>query len=103
MKSHSFGCVCQPKFLAESLNFLVFEKYFYTASGIGILPAGLAADATPMNSFPIITSAKEMEEMEIEFSPRIKKWDRIVCIDCLVQIRIKTKRMCSSQLILCFC
>ena len=75
VKSHSFGCVYQPKFLAESLNFLVFENYFYTASGIGLLPAGHAADATPTNTFPIITSAKEMEEAAESVCST--KWDQV--------------------------
>ena len=61
-KSVSFGCVYQPRFLAESLNILVFENFYYMASGIGIMPAGHAPDAKPSNSFPLVTSISEMEE-----------------------------------------
>jgi hypothetical protein len=62
IKSRSFGCVYQPKFLIDSLNFLVFENYYYVASGIGIMPSGHAPEATSTNAFPLITSVKEMED-----------------------------------------
>jgi hypothetical protein len=34
---HSFGCIHQPDFVAQSTNFLVFENFYYMASGINVL------------------------------------------------------------------
>jgi hypothetical protein len=62
VKTSSFNCVYQPQFLLDSLNFLVFENFYYMASGIGIMPADHAPDATPLKTFPLITSVKEMED-----------------------------------------
>ena len=61
-KTVSFGCVYQPNFLSESLNILVFENFYYMASGIGIMPAGHSPDAKPSHNFPLVTSVAEMEE-----------------------------------------
>lgn len=61
-KTVSFGCVYQPRFLVESLNILVFENFYYMASGIGIMPAGHSPEAKPSNNFPLVTSISEMEE-----------------------------------------
>lgn len=58
----SFDCVFQPKFVSSSQNFLVFENFYYVASGIGVLPANHSPDAQPTGTFPLKTTPGELEE-----------------------------------------
>jgi hypothetical protein len=64
---HSFGCVHQPSFVQESLNFLVFENFFYSSSAANVLPAGhpageLSSTAKAAPAFPLVTSPLELKE-----------------------------------------
>lgn len=61
LAAQSFACTYQPKFVIDSLNFLVFENFYYVASGIGIQSSGHAEGAVP-GPFPRVTSAKEMND-----------------------------------------
>jgi hypothetical protein len=55
----TIGCVHQPDFVKNSKNVLVFENFFYTASGAGTLPAGHSETEESTGIFPLITSPKE--------------------------------------------
>ncbi|CAN0265119.1 unnamed protein product, partial [Ectocarpus fasciculatus] len=56
----TFGCVHQPEFVRHSRNILVFENFFYTASGAGVLPAGHDESQRESSGiFPLVTSPKE--------------------------------------------
>lgn len=55
----TFGCVHQPDFVRHSKNILVFENFFYTASGAGVLPAGHDEKEESTGIFPLVTSPKE--------------------------------------------
>lgn len=64
---HSFGCVHQPDFVAQSANFLIFENFYYMASGINVQPAGGAPAAAGANGtspkavFPLRTTAANIK------------------------------------------
>jgi Golgi nucleoside diphosphatase len=55
----TIGCVHQPDFVKHSKNILVFENFFYTASGAGTLPAGHEDTEESTGIFPLVTSPKE--------------------------------------------
>ena len=59
---HSFNCVYQPAFVAESKNFLVFENFFYTSSALSVASAAPTTKIEKENSttspFPLLTSPK---------------------------------------------
>lgn len=64
---HSFGCVHQPSFVVDSLNFLVFENFFYSSSAANVLPANhatgeLSSTAQAKQIFPLVTSPLELKE-----------------------------------------
>lgn len=58
---HSFGCVHQPDFVSESNNFLVFENFYYMASGINVQPVG-AANTSAQAVFPLRTTAAHIQD-----------------------------------------
>jgi Golgi nucleoside diphosphatase len=51
-KSYSFDCVYQPKFIGQSTNILVFENFFYIASGVNI-PSATTSTDTGKAKFPL--------------------------------------------------
>jgi len=66
---HSFNCVHQPDFLVQSKNFLIFENFFYVASGVGVKPAGHDTEprnAAPPSGFPLVTTPKEFMDSAAE-------------------------------------
>lgn len=60
-KPLSFGCIYQPNFIQESMNFLVFENFFYTASGIDIEPTGEVHSPTSVAAFPRVTTLSDIQ------------------------------------------
>jgi len=68
----SFGCVFQPDFVKSSQNFLVFENFFYVASGVGLRAAGHTSDAAVAagkldhNTFPLKTTPQEYLDSSVE-------------------------------------
>lgn len=62
----TLGCVHQPDFVKHSRNILVFENFFYTASGAGTLPAGHAETEEATGIFPLVTSPKEFFDSALE-------------------------------------
>jgi Golgi nucleoside diphosphatase len=75
----SFNCIYQPAFVRQSKNFLVFENFFYAASGMGTLPAGHdpleTADADRESDFPLQTSPREYRHSAEEACGL--SWDKI--------------------------
>jgi Golgi nucleoside diphosphatase len=61
---HSFGCVYQPDFVLQSANFLVFENFYYMASGLGV--KSVKALNTVLNGtvspFPLRTTPTHIKE-----------------------------------------
>lgn len=55
----TLGCVHQPEFVRQSKNILVFENFFYAASGAGVRPAGHDESEQSTGIFPLVTSPKE--------------------------------------------
>jgi hypothetical protein len=55
----SFNCVYQPKFVKQSMNFLVFENFYYVSSGIGgeksIKTCVLWKHRNPLNLMQLLT------------------------------------------------
>jgi Golgi nucleoside diphosphatase len=67
----TLGCVHQPDFVRNSRNILVFENFFYAASGAGTLPAGHDEQEQSTGIFPLVTSAKEFYDSANEIcSPK---------------------------------
>jgi Golgi nucleoside diphosphatase len=56
---YTMGCVHQPDFVKHSSNILVFENFFYAASGAGTLPADHEEAQVSTGIFPLLTSSKE--------------------------------------------
>lgn len=61
----------QPKFVIDSLNFLVFENFFYSSSAANVLPANhapneLSSTTTNKIAFPLISSPLELKEAAAE-------------------------------------
>lgn len=75
----SFNCIYQPAFVRQSKNFLVFENFYYAASGMGTLPAGHDPLETTSNereaTFPLQTSPREYRHSAEEACGIT--WDRI--------------------------
>jgi hypothetical protein len=51
-----FGCVTIPDFVRNSANFMAFENFYYTASGVGVTPAGTAGATKTKQDFPLTTT-----------------------------------------------
>jgi Golgi nucleoside diphosphatase len=52
---HSFGCIYQPDFVTQSSNFLVFENFYYMASGLAVqsvVPTNTSTTAFPLRTTP---------------------------------------------------
>ncbi len=48
-------------FISHVHRFLVFENFYYVASGIGVMPKGHAPNAVfDRSKFPVVTSPSEM-------------------------------------------
>eukprot|EP00607_Mallomonas_marina_P002879 CAMPEP_0182429124 /NCGR_PEP_ID=MMETSP1167-20130531/25532_1 /TAXON_ID=2988 /ORGANISM="Mallomonas Sp, Strain CCMP3275" /LENGTH=445 /DNA_ID=CAMNT_0024612471 /DNA_START=449 /DNA_END=1786 /DNA_ORIENTATION=- len=63
----SFGCVFQPDFVSRAKNFLVFENFFYVASGVGLKPAGHGnPGVSEKTKFPLKTSPQEYLDSSVE-------------------------------------
>ena len=58
----TMDCVHQPEFVKKSKNVLVFENFFYAASGAGTLPAGHDESEVSTGIFPLKTSPKEFHD-----------------------------------------
>mmetsp|Transcript_10470 Transcript_10470/g.15960 ORF Transcript_10470/g.15960 Transcript_10470/m.15960 type:complete len:532 (-) Transcript_10470:54-1649(-) len=73
----SFNCIYQPSFVRHSKNVLVFENFFYAASGMGTMPAGheplFTSERT--TSFPLKTSPKEFLDSAQEVCGLT--WDKV--------------------------
>jgi len=62
--TYSFDCIYQPKFLQESANILVFENFYYIASGIDVQSppnVGLVK-----SKFPLVTTPAEFDKVAKE-------------------------------------
>jgi Golgi nucleoside diphosphatase len=75
----SFNCIYQPSFVRQSKHFLVFENFYYAASGMGILPAGHdpldTANAERESLFPLQTSPREYRHSAEEACGL--SWDKV--------------------------
>eukprot|EP00604_Paraphysomonas_vestita_P003350 CAMPEP_0174818934 /NCGR_PEP_ID=MMETSP1107-20130205/1885_1 /TAXON_ID=36770 /ORGANISM="Paraphysomonas vestita, Strain GFlagA" /LENGTH=499 /DNA_ID=CAMNT_0016031555 /DNA_START=164 /DNA_END=1659 /DNA_ORIENTATION=+ len=75
----SFNCIYQPSFVRQSKNILIFENFYYAASGMGTLPANHdpldSIDSSFKPSFPLITSPKEYRD-SAEITCGLS-WDKI--------------------------
>jgi Golgi nucleoside diphosphatase len=75
----SFNCIYQPAMVRQSKNVLIFENFFYAASGMGTLPAGHAPlvdmDAPRKVDFPLKTSPKEFLDSAEEVCGQ--PWDNV--------------------------
>jgi Golgi nucleoside diphosphatase len=72
----SFDCVHQPPYVRKSKNILIFENFFYAASGLAVNPKGhneeeIATSAT----FPLHTSPKEYLDSARDVCGM--SWDRV--------------------------
>ena len=70
-KPLSFACIHQPKFVTESLNFLVFENFYYSSSAANVLPANhpsaeLSSTTKKKSEYPLVTSPLELKEAASE-------------------------------------
>ena len=61
---YSFNCIYQPEFVLDSANFLVFENFYYMASGLGV--KSVAALSQVLNGtvspFPLRTTPAHIKE-----------------------------------------
>ena len=72
----SFDCVHQPPYVRKSKNILIFENFFYAASGLAVNPKGhdeevISREAT----FPLYTSPKEYMDSARDVCGM--PWDRV--------------------------
>ena len=73
---YTMDCVFQPKWIAESQNFLVFENFYWAASGTNIMKANHgASDLDQKAEFPLVTFPKEFKDASQEVCG--KSWDQI--------------------------
>jgi hypothetical protein len=76
---HSFGCVYQPSFVQESVNFLVFENFYYMSSALAVQPKGHVEPQPTIESppavFPLLTSPKEIREVGNDICALT--WDKV--------------------------
>lgn len=76
---HSFGCVYQPLFVKESVNFLVFENFYYMSSALAVQPKGHVEPQPTLESppavFPLLTSPREIREVSNDICGLT--WDKI--------------------------
>lgn len=73
---YTMDCQSQPKWVSAAKNYLVFENFFWAASGAHVLKDGhkpVDVDAPPQ--FPLITTPKEFKDAAAEVCG--KKWDQI--------------------------
>jgi Golgi nucleoside diphosphatase len=74
---HSFGCVYQPHFVANSHNILAFENFYYMSSALGVKPAQVTSsnskveNETIMNNmattFPLETTPEQIKDASENF------------------------------------
>jgi len=73
---HSFGCVYQPHFVANSQNILAFENFYYMSSALGVKPAqtnsnNKVENETIMNNmattFPLETTPEHIKDASENF------------------------------------
>eukprot|EP01041_Mallomonas_annulata_P008564 gene8564-17669_t len=62
---YSFSCIHQPNFIKDTKNFLVFENFYYVASGVGLQAAGHTT-TTAIQTFPLQTNPQEYIDSYIE-------------------------------------
>ena len=61
---HSFNCIYQPSFVLDSANFLVFENFYYMASGLGVKSVAALNSALnhTVSPFPLRTTPLHIKE-----------------------------------------
>lgn len=72
----SFDCVHQPPYVRKSKNILIFENFFYAASGLAVNPKGHNEEEPALSAtFPLHTSPKEYLDSSREVCGM--SWDRV--------------------------
>lgn len=71
----SFDCVHQPPYVRKSKNILIFENFFYAASGLAVNPRGHGDIISTSAEFPLETSPKEYLDSAQEVCAM--PWDRV--------------------------
>lgn len=73
---YTMDCQFQPTWVDETENFLVFENFFWAASGANVMKASHTdEDTKAISSFPLITTPKEYKDASQEVCG--KTWDEI--------------------------
>ena len=72
----SFDCVHQPPYVRKSKNILIFENFFYAASGLAVNPKGHNEEEISTSvTFPLLTSPKEYLDSSREVCGM--SWDHV--------------------------
>ena len=73
---YTMDCQSQPKWVSSIENYLVFENFFWAASGAHVLNDGhKSSDIDAPPSFPLITTPKEYKDASAEVCS--KKWTQV--------------------------
>lgn len=73
---YTMDCQYQPKFVDSTENFLVFENFFWAASGTNVMKADHSnKDLDEKMSFPLVTTAKEFRDSSMDVCG--KTWEQI--------------------------
>ena len=74
---YTMDCQSQPKWVTSAENFLVFENFFWAASGTHVLKDGhKSSDVEAPTQFPLVTTPKEYKDAAQEVCDL--KWDQLM-------------------------